>query len=40
MTKAELWDIRNFGKKSLQEVEDKIHEMGLYFLNEDKEDNE
>lgn len=40
MTKAELWDIRNFGKKSLQEVEDKIHEMGLYFLDEDKEDNE
>lgn len=40
MTKAELWDIRNFGKKSLQEVEDKIHEMELYFLNEDKEDNE
>ncbi|HAJ95177.1 MAG TPA: DNA-directed RNA polymerase subunit alpha, partial [Actinobacteria bacterium] len=30
-TKDELLDIRNFGQKSIQEVKDKIKELGLSF---------
>ena len=31
----ELKKIKNFGKKSVQEVIDKIHELGLKFLDEE-----
>lgn len=31
---GELKDIKNFGKKSIQEVVDKIHALGFKFLNE------
>ena len=31
----ELKKIKNFGKKSVQEVIDKIHQLGLKFLNEE-----
>ena len=33
-TEAELKTIKNFGKKSLEEVKDKIHEMGLSLKDE------
>lgn len=39
-TKEEMSKIKNFGKKSLTEVENKIHEMDLTFLNEEIEDEE
>ena len=31
----QLKKIKNFGKKSVEEVVDKIHELGLKFLNEE-----
>ena len=33
-TEAELKTIKNFGKKSLEEVKDKVHEMGLSLKDE------
>lgn len=34
-SKDEMAKIKNFGKKSLDEVEDKIHSMGLEFAEEE-----
>jgi DNA-directed RNA polymerase, alpha subunit len=33
-SEAELKSIKNFGKKSLEEVKDKVHEMGLSLKDE------
>ena len=33
-SEAELKTIKNFGKKSLEEVKDKVHEMGLKLRDE------
>ena len=33
-SEAELKTIKNFGKKSLEEVKDKIHDMGLSLKDE------
>ncbi|MDL2310842.1 DNA-directed RNA polymerase subunit alpha [Peptostreptococcaceae bacterium OttesenSCG-928-C18] len=35
-TTDEMCKIKNFGKKSLEEVENKIHDMGLLFANEEE----
>lgn len=39
-TRSEMEKIKNFGKKSLEEVEEKIYNMGLTFLDESTEDME
>lgn len=35
-TTDEMYKIKNFGKKSLTEVENKIHDMGLFFADEEE----
>ncbi len=38
-TEDELLDIRNFGQKSIQEVKDKVRELGLSFKPNSKQEN-
>ena len=38
-TEDELLDIRNFGQKSIQEVKDKVRELGLSFKQNSKQEN-
>ena len=38
-TEDELLDIRNFGQKSIQEVKDKVRELGLSFKQNSNQEN-